>query len=572
VLASIQARLREAYVEEMHYRLYESPPMGLAMYFWLAEEALGGRDVEMDMLVRAEFLRALSMLSESERFLGAVPRVAMLDAAVRWGMRALFLRGDPEAALGIFDRIGKRWGRQAGKVELAWAHLQLYRALAKIRRASGEDWQDARETLAGVRETTDRILGFQPENPVIRARRWRARIIKSLALNYLGYLDRQEGRLQQAVRHYQESAMLQRRLGMNALAPTLTNLSYAMAVTGEFQHARLMAEEAERLAQRRGQKHMLAVTLNVRAFVEAFDEHYQATLRYADRALEIADQLPSQRVRGLSHLARTWAYRYLWCSLSEPEQKSEITLCDEALSEANKAVSLLRGVPADRVAALLERGCIHRELARLHHREGRGEEAQDAAHKSRADLERGAVLAAALNRPREQSLAWTDLGWLCYYLGDTEGAQEALVKSYQPFPSVYLFPAHGPLPPMAEQGHKSEASLPFWSALGKAEMLKAFLALDQTAETLEQEGREAQIQTAVKHMTLSLAYDELVADSYFELARAEEGLHKRIIQDGLSIKLLHECAKHAAEAQALGQPTRLQDFLNRMFGAATLWA
>jgi hypothetical protein len=545
--------------------------MGLAMYFWLAEEALGGRDVEMDMLVRTELLRALSMLSESERFLGAVPRVAMLDVAVRWGMRALFLRGDPEVALSIFDRIGKRWGRQAGKVELAWAHLQLYRALAKIRRASGEDWQDAREILAGVRETADRILGFQPENPVIRARRWRARIIKSLALNYLGYLDRQEGRLQEAVRHYQESAMLQRRLGMNTLVSTLTDLSYAMAVTGEYQRARLMAEEAERLAQRRGQSHMLAVTLNVRAFVEAFDEHYRAALRYADRALEIAAQLPSQRVRGLSHLARTRAYRYLWCSLSQPEQKRENGIFDEALSEANKAVSLLRGVPADRVAALLERGCLYRELARLHHREGRGEEAQEVAQKGRADLERGAVLAAALSRPREQSLAWIDLGWLCFYLDDKEGAQEALEKAYQPFPSGYLFPAHGPLPPMAEGGRKEEATLPFWSALGKAEMLKAFLTLDQNPLTLEQEEGEAQLQTAAKHMTLSLAYDALVAESYFELARAEEGLHKRIVEDGLSIKMLHECARQAAEAQDLEQPTRFQQFLDRMFGAATLW-
>ena len=114
--------------------------------------------------------------------------------------------------------------------------------------------------------------------------------------------------------------------------------------------------------------------------------------------------------------------------------------------------------------------------------------------------------------------------------------------------------------------------MPFWSALGKAEMLKAFLALDQIPLTLGQGGGEAQLQRVVKHMTLSLAYDALVAESYFELARAEEGLHKRIIQDGLSIKMLHEYAQRAAEAQELEQPTRFQQFLDRMFGAATLWA
>ncbi len=57
--AAIQARLRRAFVEEMHYRLAFSPPMGFAMYFWLAEDAVGGRDAEMDMVVRTEFLRTM---------------------------------------------------------------------------------------------------------------------------------------------------------------------------------------------------------------------------------------------------------------------------------------------------------------------------------------------------------------------------------------------------------------------------------------------------------------------------------------------------------------------------------
>lgn len=571
VLATIQSRLRQAFAEEMHYHLYFDPPMGLAMYFWLAEEALGGRDVEMDMLVRTEFLRTVALLLASDRFLGAVPREAELDVAVRWGMRALFLKGDPEAALSIFERVRKRWGREARKLELSWAHLQLYRALAKIRRATGDDWQDAREVLASVLEMSDRMLAFPPENPVIRARRWRARIIKSLALNYLGYLDRQQGRYREAVRHYHESAMLQRRLSMNALVSTLTNLSYALAQTGEFHRARLQAEEAERLARRGGQNHMLAMTLNVRAFVEASDDHHRAALRYADRALEIGTQLPNDRVRGLSHLARATAFRYLWASLCESDKKREAGLFDETVREANQAVSLLRAAPADRVGALLERGCIYRELARLHHSEGKAEEAQEVAGRSRQDLERVAVLAAALGLTRQQSLAWTDLGWLCYYLGKVEEAQEALEQAYQPFPVEYLFPAQGALPPMAQEKIKNEAALPFWSALGKAEMLRAHLALDRVLSASEHENRDQQLQTAVRHITLSLAYNELIAPSYFGLARAEEGLHRRIIQDALSIKAMHRCAQQVAEEQGLQQPTRFQAFLNQMFGPADLW-
>lgn len=571
VPASVQSHLRQALVEEMHYRLCFSLPMGFAMYFWLAEEALGRHDIEMDMLVRAEFLRTMAMLLESERFLGSVPREAELDIAVRWGMRALFLNGDPEAALGMFEQVRKRWARHAGMVELPWAHLQLHRALAKIQRASGDDWQDAREALAGVQEMVDRILAFPPENPVVRGRRWRAKVIKSLALHHLGYLDQQQGRYTEAVRHFRESAMLQRRLGMDTLVSSLTNLSYAMAMTGESHNARLLCEEAERLAQRWGQQHLLATTLNVRALIEGFDDHYRAALRYADRALEIAEQLPDQRVRGLSHLTRARAYRYLWVSLAEGDKERENGLFDSAVKEANQAVSSLRGSPADRVAALLERGCIYRELARLHHSDGRAEEARVVADKSRQDLERVAVLAAALDLSRQQSLAWTELGWLFYYLGNIDQVREALEHAYQPFPAEYLFPRQGPLPLMAEDRQKSEASLHFWSALGKAEMLKAYLALDEVHADQGNGHQDHRLRAAVRHFTISLAYDELVSDSYFDLTRAEQGLHLRLIQDSLCIRTVHQHAQQVAEEQGLSQPTRFQTFLSRMFGPADLW-
>jgi hypothetical protein len=102
-------------------------------------------------------------------------------------------------------------------------------------------------------------------------------------------------------------------------------------------------------------------------------------------------------------------------------------------------------------------------------------------------------------------------------------------------------------------------------------MLRAYLTLDQAFAVPETEEKEARLQTAAKHITLSLAYDELVADTYFDLTRAEEGLHKRILHDNLSIKMLHQYAEQVAEEQDMTQPTRFQRFLNRMFGPADLW-
>jgi hypothetical protein len=221
---------------------------------------------------------------------------------------------------------------------------------------------------------------------------------------------------------------------------------------------------------------------------------------------------------------------------------------------------------------LLERGCIYRELTRRHHAAGRSEEEEEIAQKSRADLERVAVLAGALDLPRLHSLAWTDLAWLSYYLDRPDEIEQFLEQAYRPFPAEYLFPTGGPLPPMAQGTKKQEANLPFWSALGKAEMLKGYLALDRALAASGNEHHQEQLQAAAKHITLSLAYDALVADSYFELNRAKEGLYLRIVQDALSIKILHQHASEAAEAQGLEQPTRYQQFLERMFGPADLWA
>jgi tetratricopeptide (TPR) repeat protein len=571
VSVSLHSRLRQALVEEMHYRLRQSPSMGFAMYFWLAEEALGARDTEMDMMLRTEFLRTMGLLKTSEIFAGFVPAEADVDTAVRWGMRALFLRGDPDDALTIFDEVRRRWGKEAGTLGLAWTHVQLYRAVAKIKRARGKDWLEARPLLATVEDKADEILKAPPENEVVKGRRWQARILKGLALNYQGYLDRQQGRYLEAVDHYQGSAMLERRLGMSGLVLTLNNLAYAMALTGQCPHARLLAEEGERLAQRSGQDYMLAITLNVRALVELYDDHHRTALSYAARALEAASGLPNTRAQGLVNLTQAKAHRYLWDSLSEAERQKEPGGFDLMLAEATQAANLLRNSPADRVDALLERGCVYREMARARHQEGRTKETADLVDKSRKDLERATTLAGAIGLVGQQALALTNLGWLLYYTGQADGVPEVLEAATRLLPEEYLFPAKGAMPPMAKEESISEATLPYWSTLGKAEMLKAYLALDHALAVAEKEERESALQTAVKHISLSLAYDELVADQYFELTRAEEGLHKRILHGNLSIKTLHKYARRAADEQGLKRPTRFQDFMNRMFGPPDLW-
>ncbi len=588
ILPLIHARLRQAYVEQMHYRLCHRPALGFAMYFWLAEEALGGRDAEMDMLLHTELLRTVRLLDQSDSLDGLDPKELELDAAVRWGMRALFLGNDPDGALEIFDKLYQDRRGDAEDPSPAWTHMRLYQAAARIERAGEGDWQKARKLLYDVVQEMDEIPAG-PSAPssmkgvfwwaqanaapastsVAEGRYWLSRTLGALALNYEGYLDQQQGRYAEAMAHYQASAMLQRRLAMAGLAPTLTNLSHTMALIGQFQNARLLAQEAERWARHSGKEYVLAQALNARALVEIYDNHYRDALRYTDQALKIAEGLRTPRVRGMLFLTRTRAQRYLL--LGEETKIPEPRVLDDALKEANQAVNLLKSSPPDRVMALVERGCLLREVACGYHLQQRHEQADRAAGSSQRDLERAAALADALDLPDQQAQALVALAWLWYQSDQIDEVDDALRQVYPVVPSGYRFPRKGELPPMARADRKSQACMPFWSVLGKAEMLNAFVALDQAQSASRHAEQVGRLQQAVRAITLSLAYEEQIADAHFDMTRAEASLHRRILHDRLSIAGLHQNAQQVAEELDLSRPTRFQSFMDRMFGPADLW-
>jgi tetratricopeptide (TPR) repeat protein len=420
-------------------------------------------------------------------------------------------------------------------------------------------------------------------------------MLEASALNYQGYLDRQQGRYMQAVGHYQASAMLQRRLALADLSSVLINLSYAMVLTGDFRHARLLTEEAEAWSRRGGGNSLaLARALNARALVEVYDSHPRTALRYSGRALGIVAGFHAPRLLGLIYHTRARAHRYRIVSVTEEqgrlapgafdealEEVSQVLgAFDEALKEANQAVNLLKNYPADRVAALIERGCMYREIARVYRLTGETVATVAAVDSSEADMRRAAILAGAMDLPDQAALAWINLAWLWYHVGQIEPAFEAMAEARSLIPAEYAFPEPLPegrhegerWPPIAEGTRKDEARLPFWNILGKAEMLASYAALDgaRVAKGAKKQGEY--LRDAVRHATLSLAYDELVSDAHFELVRAEGSLHRRILDDEVSIGDLHRYADEAAHQHGLHQPTRFQEFLARMFGPASLWA
>jgi hypothetical protein len=610
-----RARLRQAHVEQMHYQLCYRPNLGFAIYFWLAEEALQVRDEEMDLLLRTELLRTVRWLEETGSLGGLDLQEVELDTAIRWGMRALFLHNNPERALDILDRIQQWRGEDPQDLELAGVHIQLYQAAARIEQGAQGDWQRARSLLHAVQEKIDRILAGQhtglpaPLSPATRplwqartplaphmasaaeGQLGRAKVLRTLVFKYRGHLDQKQGRYAEAVNHYQAAAVLQRGITLPArltagrhrqpkgvLALTLSSLSHAMAQIGRFEDARLVAMEAERWAYCSGSEYVLALALMARALVEGYDNRPKETLRFTEPALKMAERLRSPFVRGRIYLIRTRAHRYLLSP--EENRRCKTQHLEEVTREASLAVNLLKDNPPDSIAALIERGCLFREIARRQHLQRREIEIVRPEQKSQQDLERAAALAGTVGLPDQQALAWTPLACLWYYTGRTEDADGALQHAYSCIPPGYFLPDPGAVKglsqnamlPIAQNGCRGDPCAPFWTVLSKAEMLKAYVALDQMQAAGDQVAQEEMLKETVKHMVLSLAYSEQIADKHFDMVRAEASLHQRILHDGPSIAQLYLSAQQVAEEWGLRQPTRFQRFLDRMFGPAHLWA
>jgi hypothetical protein len=408
----LQTRLRQTLVEDMYYRLRHCPPAGFATYARLAEDALSRRDAELDLLLRAELIRTADQLSAAKSLQGLNSQEVEMEVALRWASRTLLLDGDAPAALQLLDWIETRWRQDAAAVGLAWTHLWLCQARALIHRGEPGDWSTAHDLLADVVQVSDGAL--YPSG-----HRLQARLLQAVALHARGTLARLEGRFLVAVQHYQAAAILLRRLEMWALTPTLIELAHVMAQTGQVHAARLLAQEAERRSQRASDEATLALARHVRAVVEIHDNHPRDALRYASQALHLARRVHEGSLHGAIHLTRARARLQLWESFGRDQRHQELTPLLEALQDVDLAVNLLGHSPAAMVDALLERAGIHRAVALWHDWQGRDDEADRAATRSHDDAQEAAGLAAALDLPGQQALAWLHRAWLHYHLKQT---------------------------------------------------------------------------------------------------------------------------------------------------------
>ncbi len=557
-------RLRALRAEQLHYRLRENPRRGFEAYFRWAEDALAGREREMDMILRSELLRTAREMRM--RLPDDLRRQIEVDAAIRWGMRALFLEGKPGEAAQLFRQvrrwIGEKEGRRATTHALGaparW-HLRLYEAVAAMRRG---EYEMARQNLEGIRAELEE--GSRGDGAAI------VDVLLALTEGYLGYLERLRGTYYQAVRHYQAAAVRFRRLKMGILTTTLSNLAYAMAMVGRFRRARQALDEAEQYANRERQAYRLAVALNVRCIVEAMDGHSRTAIRHASDALHALERagIEDHRLQALIHTNRARAYRYYWNSLVAEGRWREGWKDSlwQAYEDVKKARNRFKwaGVPAENPYYLEmanEAGCIYREMAWVHRRlqeeggpfKGRsaeGESYEEAFRSARGqaaawlkaaaglqgvrgDLgEQGSPgweawkeaverrIAAVGGDPYLPTLALVNLGWHWHYQREKAAQIAALCDLVeQLLPSEYHLPA--------PQIEREEAHIMLWSVLGKMEMLRFHQSLREREEAPD--GAEMLLRRGMRAAVYALEYNHLMGDMTYDLQRAEIGLNQRLL-------------------------------------------
>jgi hypothetical protein len=551
---NLEAELRALQVERFHYLFQRTPAQGFAEYFLQAEDALNGRDHEMDMLLRTELLRTLVDLERADRTSPDLHHKVELDAAIRWGVRTMLMENDAEAAETIFREVRewKRGGTKSLYQPLRW-YLALYEGVADLK----QNRYDAAEKRLG--RIDENLRELDQSDQVVR-------VLEALTWNYSGYLSRLRGRYYQAVERYQQAAMGFRALKMGSLVFTLINQAYAMTQVGHFRHARLILQEAYKQAQEENRPYWQANTLNVRALVETADGHTRTGLRFADDALDILDrEIEDRRLRGLILLTRARAYRYLWNDYVT-EDRWEHTGLHEALLPAyhqlegdEHGLTLLihNGGFAYTVEGMVESGCVFRSMTWVYYHlpplRRRDFLGSDLHLFETAELyaERRFLEAAGIEEPaeawlpqvREQvgklggdpylpALSLVNLGWHYHYQRDRavgpqerEKLQASIAKIrkliYELIPESY----HLPSPSMDRRA----AQISLWSVLGKLEMLGFHEAI-WGWDGLNEAQKEDALREGVKHAMYSLEYDHQMGDLSFDLQHAEEGLHRRLLK------------------------------------------
>lgn len=510
-----RADLQNLLVEHLHYALEQNPEQGFETYYHYAEEAVLSNDESLDIQLRAELLTFLQRPGHEE--LAKLREKADADAAIRWVKR--FIReGKHVRALELVRKLKTDHRKLlSGGGVLAAIELDVWEALALTRQMTGID-RAAKILHAAIAKLNKFPHSLQRDCALARA------------YNNLGYLLRSQGKYYGADRAYKKALPLWRQIYMEVeQANTLTNHAFVHSEIGNFESAWAQAWDGLKLRERQGRLSSVILSLNTLAHVRTQDNALDDSLDYIKRALQLTEQLPSPRARGLALIEASEAYRRIseWDKYYQVKTKEYLELAIKSAEEAIAIFSETVKEPERLVRSMIELGCAYRDWAK-YMRDQNGlenEETQRLAEKSEE------VLKAAVERAEKESIpylrvdALVNLAWLYYYMRRKQ-VEETINKIYHEkkgIPAAYK--AGHKAPGKMFKIRKEEAVIPFLTLLGKAHLVKGQLKFAMFEKLKD----EKMLKEAVENYTLSLAYFSIYGDYVpREMRKAQERIHKRV--------------------------------------------
>jgi tetratricopeptide (TPR) repeat protein len=529
-----RARLQDAIVEDLSYRLQWDANGAFQQYFLYTEEAMGSSDEILWALLRAEmfgFLATASLTIASEQAGSLSEAHVTADSAVRW-VEWLFHQEKFDEARKIADQLAKTEKElvEAGG-ELFVIHLNIWRATLYV---YAPDYQIAERMLQQAVEQL-RVLTKVSNYPKIVIS------LRARAYTSLGYLFRSKTQYYEAVTEYAKAIPLWQTVKLSLQqAASLNDRAFALSKLGQFHVAIPLAKEGLRLREQLGPRSPVGLSINTLALIELAQYDFAGGLRDARRAVEIFRRLNSRRGLGLALIALADANRRNAHSVTNVQQGKSAEWLAQAAEAAIEASNIFTAEIQELFRlreALRELGKDYAEWARIRQKhpaliaetEARGHKysVEELTHLSEHSFQQAFVLAKNdLSGQIDILIDWVLLYWYSQLYLDAPEYKTAMLRVDAQLLNqiAQLIPERFHTPPAIGEHPPRVWS---WVQAGYLHLLRGHLTFGywyqhQTDDSL--------LAKAIEHYTLCLACHRYFSEYVFqEMRRALNNIYENLV-------------------------------------------
>ena len=357
-----RARLHDAIIDDLYYRLRWQPTAAFEQYIFYAEEALASNEESLWAMLRAELF---GFLGEENPFVSPDEvthlrnNYVVPDSAVRWVMW-LWSRDQYQEGAALAERIQRE-------------HFDLIAPGGKLIQWYLQVWQGYLYAYTGKYEAAEVLL-----KEVVRAlASWcQAHPLSRLgkgtlarAYNALGYYFSVRTQHYQAIKAFAGSVELMHELQLYVdEAATLNNRAFDLAKIGDYAAALPSAKAALVLREQLGPRAPVGLSLNTLGLIELMQFDLEGGNRDIKRAVELFESLNSARGLGLALIALAEAVRRISVSVVYRQQSRSANFLVEAIAHADRAIKIFQveiPEPTRLIQALQEKARSYRDWAKL---------------------------------------------------------------------------------------------------------------------------------------------------------------------------------------------------------------